>query len=69
MENVKSFYDRDRQILLEKQSVYAPDHISEERILSKEDAYEICTKVLRMHQLTEEYVFCFCMDSTGKVQG
>ncbi len=65
----RTFFDKDRQILLEKQSVYAPDHVSPKRILSKEDAYEICTKVLHMHLLTEEYVYCFCLDTTVRMQG
>ncbi len=65
----QTVYDKERQIMLEKQPVDVPSMLSEEKILCKEDAYAICTSVLRMDLLTEEYVYCFCMDSTGRMRG
>ena len=65
----QTVYDKERQIMLEKQPVDVPSMLSEEKILCKEDAYAICTDVLRMDLLTEEYVYCFCMDSIGRMRG
>jgi DNA repair protein RadC len=62
-------YDSDRNIILKKRKVKNVASEVAERMLCKEDVYDLCVKQLHMDVLTEEYVYCFCLDAKGKVIG